>query len=831
MRGSLGLVLLLVGLGALGWWAATYAAVEIEQRVTERAEAAVAASVHGARVEVSGRDITLIGLVDSEGERAALLAALDDVTGRRVVRDESDLLAAARPFSLLVDAEGDLVTVAGFVPTEAAREALEPVLGAGANELELASGAPAEWVAAVSGGVEALGALQRGSLVFEDALVSLSGLGTRAEIAAAEAALAALPGGYETAADFTIFDDGVPLSLRAETGPGGIAVEGKLPFGATAAALGLAALGQAVSVAEIDAKDARFLQLGAAGLAALRALETAALSLSDAAPAALSLTGQGTRAQIAAALDALETLPAGLAIETDLAPLDDGLPLGLTADKAGAVVTLVGKVPFGMAPASLGLDAFEEAVIASEIDAKAPDFVIVAEAGVGALAAFDSGIMVLQDALEPGGPARLRLEGQVTRAGLAAVNAALALLPGGIVPEIDVIFADDGTPMRLRALSSDGSLSLSGKVPFGSDAGVLGLDGFGDAILIAEIDGQDEDFLPLAALGLEALTFLESGQFDIVDGPEGARLALSGVALTPVERDAALAAFGAVAADADITTLDDGAPPDFDLTFDASQGVALSGKLPRGVSSAQVAEALGVAAFESTATTGLVGDQSTYANAFKILAAWLPEVERLEVSFGAAGFEAVTVTPAPGVDAELLASELAAITGVAARVLEAPPPSVDATRTNLITGQRERFSGVAWLPMFAFTPSIERCGSETDQILSDARINFVTASARLDARSVRAVNALSGAILHCLAGASELLVEVAGHTDAQGSEEGNLALSQARADAVLDALVARGIAREALTATGYGEAEPIADNGTVEGRAANRRTEIRWSTP
>ncbi|MEM9224753.1 MAG: OmpA family protein [Pseudomonadota bacterium] len=831
MRGSLGLVLLLVGLGALGWWGATYAAVEIEQRVAERAEAVVAGSVHGARVEVSGRDIALIGLVDSEGERAALLAALDDVTGRRVVRDESDLLAAAQPFTLLVEADGGLVTVAGFVPTEVARAALEPVLGEGAGELEMASGAPAEWVAAVSAGVEALGVLQRGSLVFEDASVSLSGLGTRAEIAAAEVALGVVPGGYEIAVDFTIFDDGVPLSLRAETGPGGIALAGKLPFGATAAALGLAALGQTVSVAEIDATEPRFLQLGAAGLAALRALETAELSLSDGAPAALSLTGQGTRAQIAAAFEALGGLSDELVVDTDLSPLDDGLPLGVTADKVGGVVTLVGKVPFGMAPASLGLDAFEEAVIASEIDAKAPDFVVVAEAGIGALAAFDSGTMVLQDAVEAGGPARLRLEGQVTRAGLAAVNAALALLPGGIVPEIDVVFADDGTPMRLRALSSDGNLSLSGKVPFGSDAAVLGLESFGDAVLIAEIAGQDEDFLPLAALGLEALAFLESGQFDIVDGAEGAQLALSGVALTPAEKDAALAAFGAVEADADITTLDDGSPPDFELIFDAAQGVALSGKLPRGVSAARIAEEIGVATFESAATTGFVGDPSLYASAFEILAAWLPEVERLEVSFGATGFEALTVTPAPGVDAELLASELAAITGVAARVLEATPPSVDATRTNLITGQRERFSGVAWLPVFAFTPSIERCGSETDQILSDARINFVTASARLDARSVRAVNALSGAILHCLAGAPELLVEVAGHTDAQGSEDGNLALSQARADAVLDALVARGIAREALTATGYGETEPIADNGTFEGRAANRRTEIRWSTP
>ena len=48
-------------------------------------------------------------------------------------------------------------------------------------------------------------------------------------------------------------------------------------------------------------------------------------------------------------------------------------------------------------------------------------------------------------------------------------------------------------------------------------------------------------------------------------------------------------------------------------------------------------------------------------------------------------------------------------------------------------------------------------------------------------------------------------------------------------DAVREALVARGIAPELMTAVGYGESQPIADNETDEGKAANRRTEIVWS--
>jgi OOP family OmpA-OmpF porin len=69
-------------------------------------------------------------------------------------------------------------------------------------------------------------------------------------------------------------------------------------------------------------------------------------------------------------------------------------------------------------------------------------------------------------------------------------------------------------------------------------------------------------------------------------------------------------------------------------------------------------------------------------------------------------------------------------------------------------------------------------------------------------------------------------MEIGGHTDAQGSEEGNRALSQARAEAVLVALQGRRVDVSGLVAKGYGEANPIADNETEEGREANRRIEF-----
>ncbi|NTV95997.1 MAG: OmpA family protein [Thiobacillus sp.] len=70
-------------------------------------------------------------------------------------------------------------------------------------------------------------------------------------------------------------------------------------------------------------------------------------------------------------------------------------------------------------------------------------------------------------------------------------------------------------------------------------------------------------------------------------------------------------------------------------------------------------------------------------------------------------------------------------------------------------------------------------------------------------------------------------VEVAGHTDSNSSDAHNLKLSADRAKAVMDYFVSKGIDAASLSSKGYGESTPIADNKTAEGRAQNRRVELR----
>jgi len=69
-------------------------------------------------------------------------------------------------------------------------------------------------------------------------------------------------------------------------------------------------------------------------------------------------------------------------------------------------------------------------------------------------------------------------------------------------------------------------------------------------------------------------------------------------------------------------------------------------------------------------------------------------------------------------------------------------------------------------------------------------------------------------------------IEVAGHTDSMGSDAYNMKLSQQRAEAVRNFLISRGVSADRLTAKGYGESQPVADNATDEGRFKNRRVEL-----
>ena len=100
--------------------------------------------------------------------------------------------------------------------------------------------------------------------------------------------------------------------------------------------------------------------------------------------------------------------------------------------------------------------------------------------------------------------------------------------------------------------------------------------------------------------------------------------------------------------------------------------------------------------------------------------------------------------------------------------------------------------------------------------------NFETGSAQLSADAEQRLDS----VVEILLANPSTVVTVEGHTDDQGDAAENQELSEERAQAVVDYLVAGGVATDRLTAVGYGEDRPIADNDTSEGRAMNRRIDF-----
>ncbi|MEA1072637.1 OmpA family protein [Sphingomonas sp. LY160] len=82
-------------------------------------------------------------------------------------------------------------------------------------------------------------------------------------------------------------------------------------------------------------------------------------------------------------------------------------------------------------------------------------------------------------------------------------------------------------------------------------------------------------------------------------------------------------------------------------------------------------------------------------------------------------------------------------------------------------------------------------------------------------------------VARTLSSYNQTYVDVLGHTDSDGSDAYNQGLSERRANAVADYLSSRGVARARMGVRGFGETAPIASNATIEGKAQNRRVEIK----
>ncbi|MCV7399810.1 OmpA family protein [Mycobacterium fragae] len=114
------------------------------------------------------------------------------------------------------------------------------------------------------------------------------------------------------------------------------------------------------------------------------------------------------------------------------------------------------------------------------------------------------------------------------------------------------------------------------------------------------------------------------------------------------------------------------------------------------------------------------------------------------------------------------------------------------------------------------------CANLPSDIKALGPITFVSNGSTLSPANVQTLTRVADKLKAC----PGRKVTVNGYTDNTGNDAVNIPLSTNRANAVVDFLIARGVTRDQLTAKGHGSADPIADNGSPDGQAKNRRVEI-----
>jgi OOP family OmpA-OmpF porin len=199
--------------------------------------------------------------------------------------------------------------------------------------------------------------------------------------------------------------------------------------------------------------------------------------------------------------------------------------------------------------------------------------------------------------------------------------------------------------------------------------------------------------------------------------------------------------------------------------------------------------------------------------------------DNLKASVGAAGGFAAAVGPALGALSRLSTGTLV----VSDRELKLSGDAFyDAAAVQIRAGLGKDFPQ-GW--QFKADISVKPAAAPVDatvcqQLFSDllgrGNIRFLPGQAAIDPDSAGLLDRLIETVLRC----PSANIEIAGHTDADGEDGFNQALSEKRAQAVMDYLVKAGLPADRFTAVGYGSTQPIASNETDEGKAHNRRIEF-----
>lgn len=497
--------------------------------------------------------------------------------------------------------------------------------------------------------------------------------------------------------------------------------------------------------------------------------------------------------------------------ETRLLPLE--APYRFSAEKTEAGVTLTGFAPDQATRAAIvaqlsqmlpGIAISDQIKLARGAPDKLMEF---AAYGMSAFPRFSTGSLEISDLT-------MRINGQaLSPEDHETALQTLSVDPptGATLKALDISAASAEGDYRFTAAIDGSNLKLSGYAPdfetrasIRSAAEAVRADlTVTDELLYATGVPEGVDWAAAAAETVALVTRMTKGRADI----EGRRLDLSGQVTDGAAFREIQAALGRqLAGGLVLGTADIGVARVSPFTWSASvsdDGLLMSGFVPDDATRARLSDAAGLK-FGALAID-----------------------DRLQVASGAPeGF----ATAALAALQALSRLEDASVDLVDAKVsiagLALTPPAQEAIADNLTEMLPQDFAverQIEIKPLPSQPLDGVGCQDELNRLVATNTILFETAEAGIALHSHGFLDRIAFAALRC----GDARLEVSGHTDSDGAEAFNLALSKRRAEAVLTYLSAAGVASNRLEAIGFGESRPVADNETEAGKADNRRIEFR----
>lgn len=616
-----------------------------------------------------------------------------------------------------------------------------------------------------------------------------------------------------------------PYTFEARREGGNIVLKGYTPNPDVRKALAEAAARMgALADQSVFARGAApsFQSWAAAAVSALSMLSPGEAKLVD---NTLTISGDAPDQQsYARALAALKTLPAGLTLAKGEIRPPTMSPYVWSATTDGKTATIEGAAPGEDARTAILATARSSFAGQTVVDrlqiarGAGEGFVGWTRAALSVLARLTKGKASLSDATAT-------ISGEA--GDFAAYNSALAALkqlPAGLkLAQVDIA-PPLVSPFVWSARSDGKTITLEGYAPSEEARATIvaaakaAAPGFEIVDRMQVARGASADFVARATGVLKALALLGSGEAKISDGA----LSFAGqMKAGQTAEDFARSIQGFLPPGLNIPVAGLRAPERHPYVFQAKKGadgaIVISGYAPN--------EALLQAAMAAARTAG------TSVSGGATLATGLPP----DVDFGvstALGFFALgalrsgeLILEEDGLTIRGAADEMGALrirTALAGLAAGVRIKLADIIATNGAALAPATSPPAAPAPRRPLNAVEQACQQKLLEQVASRNVQFTTGSAEIERESLGLIEELSKVLKSC----PDVKVEVGGHTDNAGDADMNRRLSQSRARAVVDALIAAGVAADRLTAAGYGEERPIAANDTPEGRAQNRRTEF-----